>query len=275
MKFKALQRLSEPWLTTSSTYEHIKSVISSADEQAEFSIAENQELETANGIAMVSLKGLMVKNPSPLEQVFLGAVCTESFTNQIESLIDNNSVQGVLLDMDSGGGSVQGVIEASEAVSRLAKQKPIVAFTDGMIASACYWVASQATDIIASPSARVGSIGVYLPVADHSAQYAKEGIKVEVIKNEDGKHKGVGVEGTAITDDQRAQMQSEVEEIYAEFKGAVLSNRSVKAEAMQGQAFMAKSAVEKGLVDAIGSFQDAFMLLEMAIKKQHGLTKNL
>ena len=275
MKFKALQRLAEPWLTTSSTYEHIKSVIMSADEQAEFTIAESENIETANGIALVSLKGLMVKNPSPLEQVFLGATCTQSFTDQIEALTENNSVQGVLLDMDSGGGSVQGVIEASNAVSRLVEKKPVIAYTDGMMASACYWVASQASDIIGSPSARVGSIGVYLPIADHSEQYAKEGIKVEVIKNEDGTHKGVGVEGTAITEDQRVQMQAEVEEIYGEFKNAVLSNRAVKEQAMQGQAFMAKGAVEMGLIDAVGSFTDAFMLLEMAVKKQQGLTKNL
>lgn len=275
MKFKALQRLAEPWLTTRSTYEHVRNVIESAEDNAEFTIAESTNVETANGIALVSLKGLMVKNPSPLEQVFLGATCTQSFTDQIEALIDNSAVQGVLIDMDSGGGSVQGVIEASQAVKKLSDQKPVVAFTDGMMASACYWVASQANDIIGSPSARVGSIGVYLPIADYSEQYAKEGIKVEVIKNEDGKHKGVGVEGTAITEEQRKQIQSEVEEIYGEFKESVLQKRNIKETAMQGQAFMAKGAVEMGLLDAVGNFGDAFMLLEMAVKKSDGLTKNL
>ena len=275
MKFKALQRLAEPWLTTRSTYEHIRKVIESAEDNADYTIAESTNIETSNGIALVSLKGLMLKNPSPLEQIFLGATCTQSFTDQIEALIDNSAVQGVLLDMDSGGGSVQGVIEASQAVKKLSDQKPVVAFTDGMMASACYWVASQSSDIIGSPSARVGSIGVYLPIADYSEQYAKEGIKVEVIKNEDGKHKGIGVEGTAITEEQRKQIQSEVEEIYGEFKESVLQKRSIKETAMQGQAFMAKGAVDVGLIDAVGNFGDAFMLLEMAVKKSEGLTKNL
>jgi protease-4 len=116
---------------------------------------------------------------------------------------------------------------------------------------------------------------VYLPVADHSEQYAKEGIKVDVIKNKDGKHKGVGVEGTALTSEQKAQMQEEVEEIYKEFKGAVLNKRSVKEQAMQGQAFMAKSAVDMGLVDAVGDFESAFLLLDIAVKKAQGLTGNL
>jgi len=54
MKFKALQRLAEPWLTTRSTYEHIRNVIESAEDNAEFTIAESTNVETANGIALVS-----------------------------------------------------------------------------------------------------------------------------------------------------------------------------------------------------------------------------
>ena len=275
MKFKALQRLADPWLTSRETYNFVRQTIIEASDTQDLKLEDEQNMEVGNGLAFVSLKGLMIKNPTPMERAFLGATCTQAFTTQIEDLIHTEGVQGVMIDMDSGGGSVQGVIEASEAVKKLAEKKPVVAFTDGMMASACYWVASQATDIVASPSARVGSIGVYLPVADHSEQYAKEGIKVDVIRNKDGKHKGAGVEGTSLSDEQRAQMQEEVEEIYKEFKGAVLSNRSVQEEAMQGQALMAKSAVDKGLVDAVGDFEDAFMLLDIAVKKAQGLTGNL
>ena len=274
MKFKALQRLSEPWLTSRETYNFVRQTIIEASEPID-AIEDESNLQVGNGLAFVSLKGLMIKNPTPMERAYLGATCTQAFATQIEELAYTEAVQGVMIDMDSGGGSVQGVIEASDAVKKLAEKKPVVAFTDGMIASACYWVASQATDIIASPSARVGSIGVYLPVADHSEQYAKEGIKVDVIRNKDGKHKGVGVEGTSLTDEQRAQMQEEVEEIYKEFKGAVLNKRSVEEQAMQGQAFMAKSAVDMGLVDAVGDFESAFLLLDIAVKKAQGLTGNL
>lgn len=275
MKFKALQRLSEPWLASRETYNHARQMVHEANDDLISEIDELQALEMSNGIACVSLKGLMLKNPSPLERVFLGATCTETFTSQMNDLAMNESVQGVILDMDSGGGSVQGVIEASNAVERLSKKKPVVAYTDGMIASACYWVASQASDIVASPSARVGSIGVYLPIADYSDQYASEGIKVDVIKNKDGKYKGVGVEGTKITDEQKNQMQDEVEDIFTDFKDAILSKRVIKEEAMQGQAFMAKSAVAMGLIDAIGSFEDAFYLLDLAVKNHQGLTTNL
>lgn len=275
MKFKALQRLDEPWLVAQSTYSHIAKTIQSSELAEVVEIPESNEVETFNGIAMVSLKGLMVKDPTPLEQVFLGATCTGNFTDQIESLIDNPVVQGVMIDLDSGGGSVQGVIEAADAVERLAKQKPVVAYTDGLIASAAYWVASQADDIISAPSGRIGSIGVYLPFADYSERYAKEGIKVDVIRNDEGKHKGAGIEGTKLTEDQRNQMQHEVQEIFEEFKSSVLRKRQVQGDAMQGQSFMAKGAVEAGLVDGIGNFQDAYDLLKRSIEKATGLTSNL
>lgn len=271
-RFKALERLSEPWLTTESTYANIKQTILTEDINPEQILQDEQPFESANGIALVSLKGLMVKHPTPMEQLLLGATCTASFTSQIEQLIGNPSVSGVMLDLDSGGGSVQGVIEASQAVEKLTKEKPVVAFTDGLMASACYWIGSQASDIIASPSSRIGSIGVYMPVADYTEQYAKAGIKMDVIRNKEGVHKGAGLEGTKLTDTQRARMEEEVQEIFNEFKSAIQAKREVKDDAMQGQAFIAKSAVESGLIDAIGSFEDAFFILEKAVKKQQGLT---
>ena len=163
---------------------------------------------------------------------------------------------------------MQGVIEASEAIRELHKVKPVVTYTDGMMASASYWVGSQATSVVASASSRVGSIGVYVPVVDYSEQYAKEGIEVDVIHNKEGVHKGAGLEGTSLSEIQKEQIQAEVDEIYGEFKNAVLAVRNVPSDAMQGQAFMGKSAKEKGLIDAIGSYQDALYLLDQEIKNR-------
>lgn len=273
-KFTALQRLYEPWLVYPSIFEAYKdTLLSMNDEVYGQEIELNEENPekgyiTSGPYALVSLKGTMIKNPTAVERVFMGATCTSAFTDQVNELAENPNIMGVLLDMDSGGGSVQGVIEASQAVARLAENKAVVAYTDGMMASACYWVGSQSGDIIGSPSSRVGSIGVYVPVADYSEQYAKEGVKVEVISNKEGVHKGAGIEGTSLTDTQRSQIQAEVEEIFEAFKGAVEGKRSVDKEAMQGQAFMANSAQRTGLIDAVGDFEDAIKILERKIKNQ-------
>lgn len=267
-KFIALQRLYQPWLITPATYEGIRDTILAIEPDVEIPAPKQSSYTESNGVALLSLKGTMMKNPTPLEQVFLGATCTQAFCNQAIEINKNPSIKGVLLDVDSGGGSVQGVIEASQAIRELHKNKPVIAYTDGLMASASYWVGSQATAIVGSPSSRVGSIGVYVPVVDYSRQFKEQGIDVSVISNKDGIHKGAGVEGTSLSEDQKAQVQAEVEEIYGEFKDAVLRARNVPSDAMQGQAFMGKTAKEKNLIDAVGTFEEALYLLDNEIKNR-------
>lgn len=267
-KFLALQRLNQPWLISHQMFGQLRDTINAWDDNLTAEMPEEDSYSEINGIALLSLKGTMMKNPTAIERVFLGATCTGQLCASINEIGKNPNIKGVLLDVDSGGGSVQGVIEASEALRGLHEQKPVVTFTDGMMASASYWVGSQATTIVASPSARVGSIGVYVPVIDYKEQYAEQGINVEVITNKDGIYKGAGLEGTSLTDEQKAQIQDEVEDIYGEFKNSVLSSRSIPNDAMQGQAFMGKRATEKNLIDAVGDFEDAIYLLGQEMKNR-------
>lgn len=267
-KFIAMQRLNEPWLISATTYDSIKETLLGLEVDQQVEATEEDKYIEANGIALLSLKGTMMKNPTPIEQAFLGATCTQNFTAQAQEIKKNPAIAGVLLDVDSGGGSVQGVIEASQAIRELHNEKPVIAYTDGLMASASYWVGSQATSIIGSASSRVGSIGVYVPVADYSEQFRQQGVDVDVITNKDGIHKGAGLEGTSLSDEQRNQIQAEVEEIYGEFKNAVTAVRNLPSDAMQGQAFMGKTAREKGLIDAVGTFEDAIYLLDREIKNR-------
>ena len=267
-KFKSLQRLNEPWLISQDRYSAIKETIDGLDANIDLDAIEPVGLHNINGIGLITLKGTMMKNPTALEQAFLDATCTQAFEQQCDEALADDQILGVLLDLDSGGGSVQGVMEASESVRKLHKEKPVIAFSEGLICSACYWLASQSTSIVASPSARIGSIGVYIPHADYSEAYEKQGIKVEVITNKEGVHKGAGLEGTSLTDVQRDQIKAEVDEIFGLFKSSINQARKVDDNAMQGQAFLAQRAKEKGLVDYIGSFADAINLLSFEIKNR-------
>jgi ClpP class serine protease len=103
------------------------------------------------------------------------------------------------LDIDSPGGTVAGTPELAAAVSALDQKKPVYAFSSGLMASAAYWIASQARAIYATPSAQVGSIGVVQAVVDRSAAINAAGIKVEVFSV--GKYKAMGAPGTPLTDD--------------------------------------------------------------------------
>jgi ClpP class serine protease len=116
------------------------------------------------------------------------------------------------------------------------------------MASAAYWIASQADAIYAAPSAKVGSIGVIIPFLDRSGEMAKKGLKMEIFAS--GKFKGVGMPGTSLTDEQRELIQGDVQEIFEDFKSAVLSRgRNIPADAMEGQTFSARTAQKYGLAN--------------------------
>jgi signal peptide peptidase SppA len=255
------RRLMEPWLISELGYLAIQSTIEQCSSE-NFEVMETEEPQTEiqGEIAIVPLKGTMLKNPNALEKALLGATDTDVFAQKINEIRGDDSISAVVLDIDSAGGSVGGVAEASTAVRNLEKKKPVVTHTSGLMASAAYWVGSQATMITAGESARVGSIGVYLPFVDASKAYEDQGIKVDIIKNKEGKFKGAGYLGTSLTKEQRGQLQAEVQEIFEDFRNAVENKRGVSEEALQGQTFSAKASVNNRLVDVQGNLMDAILL---------------
>ena len=130
--------------------------------------------------------------------------------------------------------------------------KKTIAFTDTEAASAAYWIGSAADRFVATPSATVGSIGVYMAIPDYSKAFEMQGVKMDVIKS--GSLKGAGIPGTSLTDAQRADLQAQVEAIHADFKANVRSKRSlVKDEDMEGQVFSGRQAAGKGLVTGLAT----------------------
>ena len=118
------------------------------------------------------------------------------------------------------GGTVNGTPELAALVADVSKAKYTYAFNDGQMCSAAYWIASQSDAVFAKPSARVGSIGELLPMLDESKAFEQAGIKVELFAA--GKYKSVGVPGVSLTDEQRAWLKADVDEIYGGFKAPVL-----------------------------------------------------
>jgi protease-4 len=180
--------------------------------------------------------------------------------------VDDAEVKAVMLAFDSPGGAVTGVPEAAAAVARGAERKPVIAYADGQMCSAAYYIASQASQIYAMPSAQVGSIGVYLALLDYSRAAEMQGIKVEMFKS--GKHKGMGQPGTTLTDEQRAMLQGRVDALGTEFRATVTAGRmrDIDPGVMQGQSFSAKEGMACGLIDGVCSFDEALSDAEYAGK---------
>jgi protease-4 len=131
--------------------------------------------------------------------------------------------------------------------------------------SAAYWLAAPADAIVVGATSCIGSIGVYTVFMDTTRYYENAGVEVELIKA--GRLKGIGVDGTKLSDEGRAFLQERVAKVYEQFTGAVRSHRGpqVSDDTMQGQYFDGAEAVARGLADRIGTIGDAISLAgEMA-----------
>jgi signal peptide peptidase SppA len=209
--------------------------------------------------ARVPISGIIGKHLSNLETM-CGGCDLAFFQKGLEQAMADKAIEHIILDINSPGGTVVGVPEFGAMVRRAREVKPVIAYTETLMCSAAMWIGSQAEMIIATPSARVGSIGVYRTWLDDTAANEMDGLKRELF--EAGKHKAAGLR--PITDEERAIFQSEVDRIHAEFKSEVRRFRpDVPDDAMEGLVYVGEQAQEKHLVDAfVDCFTDLERLLE-------------
>ena len=219
-------------------------------------------LSVEDGIGVVRIEGPILRKPDLFARVIFGATSSEEIGAALREAAGRDDIRAIFLDIDSPGGTVAGTPELASAVATLNEQKPVYAFTSGLMASAAYWVASQARAIYATPSAQVGSIGVVQAVIDDSAALNAEGIKVEVFAV--GKYKAMGAPGTPLTDDQRELINSNLAEIASEFHKAVMARgRSIPAEAMEGQTFSGRQAQRFNLAGMVSDRGEAMRRLKV------------
>jgi signal peptide peptidase SppA len=258
---------SKPWAITPTGFDAVHKLLSShlAGEYGRVRVEDDAESDlfgdpipsmtmTASGIAIVPVRGPIARKIG-----LVGAACGGCDLVSVEANLDeaeeNPEVRAVMLDIDSPGGSVAGVPELARRIREF--PKPMYAATDGLMASAAYWLASQTQGIWATPSSEVGSIGVYLALIDSSKAFEDNGLKLELFKA--GRLKGIGIDGSSLTPEMREHLQNSVDSLYGQFTSDVLFGRgSVQRDAMQGQTFDGETAREKKLVDVVmNRFSDA------------------
>jgi signal peptide peptidase SppA len=183
-----------------------------------------------------------------------GVTSVDVLARLVDMAATDEEVNAIMLVFDSPGGSVQGVAEASAAVKRAMSIKPVIAYADGQMCSAAYWIGSQASAIYSWDESSIGSIGVYSAFLDQSRAFEMAGVKPEIFKS--GEHKGMGMPGTSLTTDQKAMIQASVDEIGVKFRATVQAGRKrpIDDEDMQGQSFSAQEAMGNGLIDSISTF---------------------
>lgn len=181
---------------------------------------------------------------------------------QVRKMKNDPDNKGILLYVNSPGGSVFESDELYTALESYKKKtdRPLYAYFDETAASGAYYISADADRIIANKLCTTGSIGVYMgPVIDSSQLLANLGVSVDYIKS--GPNKAMGNPFQPLTDEQRQIYQSQVDEYYLRFAGIVAAGRDIPIDTVyqigDGRSYTATQALENGLIDDIGDFNNA------------------
>lgn len=217
------------------------------------SVVSLSEPAPEGAVAVIPVHGIVAKYLSGME-ASCGGFDLQAFERQLEQAAADASVTDIVLHINSPGGTITGVSEASQLISQVNATKPVFAFTDSEMCSAAYWLGVSGSGVFCSDLASIGSIGVYLAWIDESQAMEDAGLKLMLFK--DGTLKASTLPGQ-LTDEAGQLLQAEVESIGATFRQAVRDGRkassdaTVSDETMQGQVFLGRDAVKVGLADGL------------------------
>ena len=186
-------------------------------------------------------------------------VAGDRFMKLVEKLRKDKNVKAVVLRVNSPGGSVSASVKIRTALDSLMKEKPLVASFGDYAASGGYWISSGCQKIYADATSVTGSIGVFSLIPDFSKVTKKVGVNVESVGS--NKHSDMMSLMRPFDAAELAYMQASVEDIYELFVNLVATSRGLSVERVdqiaQGRVWAAADALEAGLVDEIGTLQDA------------------
>ena len=213
-------------------------------------------------IAMVHASGTIhsgYSNPLPFGGQS-GTLASGDFISQIDSLREDENIDGVVLRIDSPGGDAIASEQMLHAVRRLGEQKPVVVSMANVAASGGYYIAAVPdVPILAYPGTYTGSIGVFTIRLNLRALYDKLGITKEVLTR--GKFAAIESDYGPMSSAERAKLGRYVDSIYDTFVNRVAEGRGDDAESIaelaEGRVWIGAQAAQNGLVDSLGGYLDA------------------
>jgi capsid assembly protease len=216
-------------------------------------------------VQVIPVYGSIIPRGSSFNDVSGGqATSMEEFIQVLDQAAADSNVTSILLDIDSPGGQVDMLPEAAAAMRRARNQKPVVAVANTMAASAAYWLGSQASELVITPSGEVGSIGVFALHNDLSKQLEMVGITPTIIKA--GKYKTELSPLQPLSEEAQAAAQANVDTYYNMFVRDVALGRGVPVNEVrggfgEGRMVVAKEAVQKGMADRVDTFDNTLARL--------------
>lgn len=227
-------------------------------EYAEFDAAARGNRASGGGaVAVLPLMGTIFPRANLFTE-FSGGTTAQGFQAMFNQAMNDPEVGSILIEVDSPGGMVAMIPETAAVVRAARGKKPVVAHANTMAASAAYHIASQADELVAAPSAFLGSIGVISFHTDITEAEAMAGIKTTAIFA--GKYKAEGWPTTPLTDEALQARKAMADEVYGQMVADIARGRGVKSAAIrdgfgEGRVVSARSAVDEGMADRIDTFE--------------------
>lgn len=210
------------------------------------------------GVGLVSKNSILQLD---LEGVIMNG---KKFLKKIKKYKDEDKIKAIVININSPGGAVGPSQEIYEAIKRLKAEtkKPIICSSSGLLASGAYYSAVACDKIVVAPGALVGSIGVIMEFANLEKLY--DWAKISRFSINSGKYKDSGAEYRTMRPDEKALFQDLINDVYGQFKQAVMEGRNLKEDVVtqyaDGRVMTGKQAVALGFADSLGTLDDAIKM---------------
>lgn len=218
-------------------------------------------------IGIVEVHGAITSGASPIARAMGPLAIAERVIADLRAAERDPRIVGVVLDIDSPGGTVLASDEIYAAAAKLASKKPVVARMGDVAASGGFWIAVASKTIVARPLTITGSIGVVAmrPIAARLAE--RIGIKRDVIAR--GRFADLDAITRAPTEEERAVFAREIDAHYTAFVAHVARGRGKTDEQIEevarGRVWMGDAALGVGLVDHLGGLDEALALVRREV----------
>lgn len=204
---------------------------------------------TPDGLAIIPVFGPLFNHASLIDRM-CGACSYQQIQNDLLTAISTPGIKRIVMKIGSPGGMCNGMVETSRRIFQVREAGiPIKAISDTCIGSAAFGLATSCDSIEITDTTFVGSVGSYCAILDSSKAYEVAGLLVQVFKS--GDIKGAGLDGTSLSEKQKAEFQRHSDFCGEQFREIVRSTRTIDEKLLQGQEFIGTSAIENGFADKI------------------------
>lgn len=223
-------------------------------------VRESSATKREKTIAILPIYGALEDRTSWLGQYF-GMPSYEAIGYAMDALVMDESVKGIILDINSPGGMASGAAELAQKIYSYRGTKPIISVANHLAASGAYWIGAAADRFVGTPSSNTGSVGVLWEHLSFADANERDGVKATVIRSTDSPYKAEGNDLEPLSDEARQNMQARADAIYQNFAGDLARFRGVSLDYVKenygkGRVVGAKQALSVGMIDRVDTLQN-------------------